>query len=74
VSMGVFILPMLSNPAFPPLEGEGSDAWPERAIAELGGVKGRLVALVAPPHPQSLPPKGREALERMLPQWNEVAA
>ena len=67
--MGVFILPLLSTPALPPLEGEGSDA-----IAKLGGVKGRLVGIVASPHPRSLPLKGREAQERMLPPWNEVAA
>ena len=72
--MGVFILLLLSTPALPPLEGEGSDAWPERAIAKLGGVKGRLVGIVASPHPRSLPLKGREAKERMLPPWNEVAA
>ena len=71
--MGAFTLPMLLAPALPPLEGEGSDAWPEGAIAKLGGVEGRPIEIVAPPHPRSLPLKGREAQGRMLRPWNEVA-
>lgn len=64
----------LSVPTLPPLEGEGSDAWPFWAIAKLGGVIGREVTFVAPPHPQSLPLKGREAKEFATSRHEGLAA